>query len=131
LRAISGSDESFLLLATRSPRTGSAEHLQRKQGTSLNSPIGTIQDSGMRPLKAGLIYFLLIFALGWVLGPAQELLAVPRFGRMAALLVEAAIMLIAMIVSLRWLIRRFGVPRRLAQRCRWVWWRSGYCYPPS
>jgi hypothetical protein len=26
----------------------------------------------MRPLKAGLIYFLLIFALGWVLGPIRN-----------------------------------------------------------
>jgi hypothetical protein len=55
----------------------------------------------MRPLKAGLIYFMLVFALGWVLGPIRELWAVPRFGRTAALLVEAVIMLIAMVVSSR------------------------------
>jgi hypothetical protein len=51
----------------------------------------------MRPLKAGLIYFLLVFAFGWVLGPIRELWAVPRFGRRAALLVEAVIMLIGVI----------------------------------
>jgi len=27
----------------------------------------------MRPLKAGLFYFLLVFALGWVLGPIHEM----------------------------------------------------------
>jgi hypothetical protein len=35
--------------------------------------MGTIQNSGMRPIKAGLIYFLLVFASGWVLGPIREL----------------------------------------------------------
>ena len=77
----------------------------------MNSPIGTIQ-SGMLPLKAGLIYFLLVLALGWVLGPIRELWAVPQFGRIA-LLVEAVIMLIAMVVSSRWVMRRFNVPQTL------------------
>jgi hypothetical protein len=67
----------------------------------------------MRPLKAGLIYFLLVFALGWVLGPIRELWAVPRFGRITALLIEAIIMLIAMVISSRWVMRRFNVPQSL------------------
>ena len=79
----------------------------------MNSPSGTIQNLGMRPLKAGLIYFLLVFALGWVLGPIRELWTVPQFGRIAALLVEAVSMLIAMVVSSRWLMRRFNVPQTL------------------
>ena len=53
----------------------------------------------MRRLKAGLIYFLLIFALGWVLGAVRELWAVPRFGRITALLCEAVIMVIAMLLT--------------------------------
>ena len=67
----------------------------------------------MRVLKAGVIYFLLLFALGWILGPMGELWAVPRFGRMTALLVEAIIMLIAMIVAAGWVTLRFDVPRTL------------------
>src|SRR6516165_7286273 len=67
----------------------------------------------MRPLKAGLVYFLLVFALGWVLGPIRELWAVPRFGRITALLIEAIIMLIAMVISSRWVMRRFNVPQSL------------------
>jgi hypothetical protein len=66
-----------------------------------------------RAAKAGLIYFLLLFAVGWILGPIRELGAVPRFGRLAATLSEAAIMLIAMIVAARWVIRRFEVPQTL------------------
>jgi hypothetical protein len=44
------------------------------------------------------------------LGPIRELCAVPRFGRVTALLGEAVMMLIAMIVSSRWVIRCFSVP---------------------
>jgi hypothetical protein len=64
----------------------------------------------MRALKAGVIDFLLVFALGWISGPIRELWAVPRFGRVMALLAEAVIMLLAMIVTSRWVIRRFEVP---------------------
>jgi hypothetical protein len=67
----------------------------------------------MRVLKAGVIYFLLLFAVGWVLGPIRELWAVPRFGRITALLFEAVIMLTAMILSSRWGMRRFDVPPTL------------------
>jgi hypothetical protein len=35
----------------------------------------------MRSLKAGLIYFLLVFALGWVLGPIRELSAAAVWSR--------------------------------------------------
>jgi hypothetical protein len=67
----------------------------------------------MRALKAGAVYFLLLFAVGWVLGPIRELWAVPRFGRLTALLFEAVIMLIAMIISARWVMRRFEVQQTL------------------
>jgi hypothetical protein len=67
----------------------------------------------MRTLKAGVIYFLLVFAVGWVLGPIRELWVVPRFGRMIGVFLEAPIMLIAMIISARWVIRRFDVPGTL------------------
>ena len=40
----------------------------------------------MRALKAGVVYFLFVFAVGWILGPIRELWAVPHFGRMAAML---------------------------------------------
>ena len=67
----------------------------------------------MRALKAGVIYFLLVFAVGWVLGPIRELWAVPHLGRVAAMLSETVIMLLAMIVAARWVIRWFDVPRTL------------------
>jgi hypothetical protein len=70
----------------------------------------------MRAVKAGVIYFLLLFAVGWILGPIRELWAVPHFGRTVAMLSEAVIMLITMIVTARWVIRRFAVPQALGAR---------------
>src|SRR5215813_8161782 len=61
----------------------------------------------MRVLKAGAIYFLFMFGVGWILGPVRELWAVPLFGRLTGVLLEAIIMLIAMGVVARWVIRRF------------------------
>jgi hypothetical protein len=63
----------------------------------------------MRVVKAGAVYFLFMFGVGWILGPIRELWAVPRFGRLTGVLLEAVIMLIAMAVSARWVIRRFHV----------------------
>ena len=63
----------------------------------------------MQVLKAGAVYFLIMFGVGWILGPIRELWAVPRFGRLTDVLLEAVIMLIAMAVSSRWVIRRFQV----------------------
>jgi hypothetical protein len=79
----------------------------------VNPPAGAMQDWGMRSLKAAVIYFLFVFAVGWVLGPIRELWVVPRFGRTTGVLLEAPIMLIAMIISARWVIRRFDVPGTL------------------
>jgi hypothetical protein len=63
----------------------------------------------LRAVKAGVVYFLLMFAVGWILGPIRELWAVPHFGRVEATLLEATIMLVAMVLAARWVIRRFEV----------------------
>lgn len=67
-----------------------------------------------RAVKAGASYFLLVFAAGWILGPIRVLWADPRFGAMTAILLEAAIMLVAMWGAARWSMRRFAVPGSLA-----------------
>jgi hypothetical protein len=67
----------------------------------------------MRALKAGIIYFLLVFLVGWILGPIRELWAVPHLGHMAAMLSETVIILVAMMVAARWVIRRFDMPQTL------------------
>ena len=70
----------------------------------------------MRTLKAGALYFALVFAAGWVFGPVRELWVVPRLGRTAGLLLEAPLMVVMMIASARWTIRRLAVPYVLETR---------------
>ena len=69
-------------------------------------------------VKVAAIYFLLVSAVGRVLGPIREFWGVTRFGRMTGVLLEAPIMLIAMIISARWVIRRFNVPRTFGTTIR-------------
>jgi hypothetical protein len=61
-------------------------------------------------LKAGLLYFALVFGAGFALAPVRLLWAVPRFGTRMAELMEAPIMLVVIIVSARWVVRRLALP---------------------
>jgi hypothetical protein len=70
----------------------------------------------MRILKAGVLYFALVFGAGFVLGPIRILWVVPRFGTRMAELMETPIMLVVIILSARWIVRRFAVPVRLSSR---------------
>ena len=67
-------------------------------------------------VKAAIVYFLIVFAAGWVCGPLRELIVVPRFGRTVGLIAEAPLMLIAMVFATRWTLRRFTVPVAVAAR---------------
>jgi hypothetical protein len=67
----------------------------------------------MQMLKAGVLYFALIFGVGFMLGPIRILWAVPRFGVRRAELLEAPIMLVVTVVAARWIVRRFALPPTL------------------
>jgi len=41
---------------------------------------GPIRDWRMRSVKAGASYFILVLAVGWILGPIRTVWAAPRFG---------------------------------------------------
>jgi hypothetical protein len=56
----------------------------------------------MRLLKPALIYFLLVFGTGFVLGTVRVLWIAPRVGDEAAQLVEMPAMLIAIVWAARW-----------------------------
>jgi hypothetical protein len=63
----------------------------------------------MPALKAGACYFVLVFAAGFLLGPVRELWAVPQFGRVAGLLLEAVVIVPVMLAAARWCMRRHPV----------------------
>jgi len=65
----------------------------------------------MRLLKAGALYFVLVFGAGFVLGPIRIFWVVPRFGERTAELMEAPIMLVVIVLAAHWIARRLAVPR--------------------
>jgi len=71
--------------------------------------------------KAGVLYFALVFAAGFVLGTIRTLWIVPRLGVRMAELMEAPIMFGVSILAARWVVRHVGIPplwlRRLALGC--------------
>jgi hypothetical protein len=70
----------------------------------------------MQTLKAGVLYFAVVFGAGFVLGPIRILWAVPRLGTRMAELLEAPIMLVVTLVAARWIVRRLVVPPTLSKR---------------
>lgn len=70
----------------------------------------------MRILKAGALYFALVFGAGFVLGPIRILWAVPRFGTRVAELMEAPFMFVVTILAARWIVSRLAVPPKPLSR---------------
>jgi len=60
----------------------------------------------MQVLKAGAVYFFLVFAAGFILGPVRILWAVPHFGTRTAELMEMPVMLAVIIFAARRTVRR-------------------------
>jgi hypothetical protein len=70
----------------------------------------------MQILKAGVLYFALVFGAGFVLGPIRILWAAPRFGTRMAELMETPIMFVVTMVAAWWIVRRIAVPLTLPRR---------------
>jgi hypothetical protein len=75
----------------------------------------------METLKAGVVYFALVFAAGFVLGTTRTLWAVPRLGVRTAELTEMPIMFGISVLAARWVVRHVQVSplrsKRLAMGC--------------
>ena len=70
----------------------------------------------MQTLKAGGLYFALVFGAGFLLGFVRVLWVAPALGARAAELIESPIMLVVVILAARWVVRRFALPATLAAR---------------
>jgi hypothetical protein len=67
-------------------------------------------------LRAGAVYFALVFGAGFVLGTVRVLWVVGRVGTRTAELLEAPLMLAVTVLAARWVARRLGnrrTPSRL------------------
>jgi type IV secretory pathway TrbD component len=70
-----------------------------------------------RTLKAGVLYFAIVFSAGFILGTIRILWIVPRLGARAAELLESPFMVVISFAAARTIIRRmafsFVIPQRL------------------
>jgi type IV secretory pathway TrbD component len=67
-------------------------------------------------LKAGALYFALVFGAGFALGAIRILWVVPRFATRIAELMETPIMFGVAILAARWIVRRLAVSPKLSSR---------------
>ncbi len=70
----------------------------------------------MRALGAGLVYFAIVFAVGFVLGTIRTVFVTPHFGALTAVLIELPFILTASWFVCRWVLRQFGLPAVFAAR---------------
>jgi len=70
----------------------------------------------MKILKAGILYFALVFGAGFVLGIVRTLWVVPRFGARSAELMEMPVIFVVSILAARWIVQRLFVPPTLFAR---------------
>ena len=75
-----------------------------------------------RSLTAATGYFLVLFALGFVLGTMRVLFVAPRIGVLRATLLEVNIMLTAAVFLSRWAIGCWQVPPNLSAREAMALW---------
>lgn len=67
-------------------------------------------------IKAGLVYFALVFGAGFLLGAIRITFVVPRVGERIAELGEMPIMFVVTLVAARFVIRHFAVPPSMPAR---------------
>jgi hypothetical protein len=63
----------------------------------------------MATLRSGVLYFVLVFGAGFLLGTARVLWVVPRVGQRIAELMEMPAMLAVVAVAARWIVSRSRV----------------------
>jgi hypothetical protein len=75
-----------------------------------------MQQAIMQILKAGVLYFALVFGAGFVLGAIRTLWVVPRVGTRKGELMEMPVMLVVTIVAARWTVLHLGLPSAASAR---------------
>jgi len=70
----------------------------------------------LRSFKAGAVYFLLLYVIGFLLGAMRELLLAPRLGVLVASALEVFPMFAAIFHFAPLIARRFGIPPKSGGR---------------
>ncbi len=70
----------------------------------------TLRSNRTRIIKAGLAYFAIVFGAGFMLGALRVPFLVPRVGERIAELIEMPFMFVVVVLSARFIVRRFALP---------------------
>jgi hypothetical protein len=70
----------------------------------------------LQATKAGALYAIVVFSIGFILGTIRVLLVAPRLGETTAVIIEAPIMLAASWFVCRWCVHRLDVGRTVPAR---------------
>src|SRR5215831_5373235 len=93
--------------------------MMRRSRDRLPDTRGTVRDHSrtvFRATKAGALYAIIVFVIGFILGTIRVLLVVPRLGETTAVVIEAPIMLAASWFVCRWCVDRLDVRRTVPAR---------------
>jgi hypothetical protein len=75
-----------------------------------------------RVLSVATVYFLMLFALGFVLGTVRVLFVAPSIGVLGATLLEVPLMLAASFFGCRWVVGQWRVSTACAARVAMALW---------
>lgn len=70
----------------------------------------SLSSNATQVIKAGLSYFALVFGAGFILGSIRVPFLVPRLGERIAELIETPFMFVVVLLSARFIARRFALP---------------------
>jgi hypothetical protein len=84
----------------------SRDSLLDRKGSFTTAPLRLL-----RATKAGALYAIIVFVIGFILGTIRDLLLAPRLGETTAVIIEASIMLVASWFVCRWRVDRLDVRR--------------------
>jgi hypothetical protein len=76
----------------------------------------TVLVQALRATKAGALYAIVVFSIGFILGTIRVLLLAPRLGATTAVIIEAPIILAVSWFVCRWCVDRLEVRRTVPTR---------------